>query len=160
MLHSNYTRALKTCSLLVSFKWESVASFCYKWCNVSLYAPTQITWQNFRFAKSQIFLIVLTFSMETKSFKKVLKNNIINIFVGKFDDFNEKTGIIILTDFSANYSRNLEHQMCVTMYIVLTYFLQTDLLCMCMYCHCLTVKSRTWQRKKYLRMSTYYCLCM
>ena len=38
--------------------------------------------------------------METKSFKKVLKNIVSNIFVGKFDDFNEKTGIVILTDFS------------------------------------------------------------
>ena len=59
--------------------------------------------------------------METKSFKKVLKNNVNKIFIGKFDGFNEKTGIVILTDFSRNYSRNLEHQMCVTMYIVLTY---------------------------------------
>ena len=58
-----------------------------------------------------------------------MKNNEINIFVGKFDDFNEKTGIVILTDFSRNYSRNLEHQMCVTMYIVFTYYLLlTDIL--------------------------------
>ena len=57
--------------------------------------------------------------METKSFKKVLKNNVSNIFVGKFDDFNEKTGIVILTDFFRNYSRNLEHQ------IVLTYIVHT-----------------------------------
>ena len=63
--------------------------------------------------------------METKSFKKVLKNNVNKIFIGKFDDFNEKTGIVILTDFFRNYSRNLEHQMCVTMYIVLTYIVHT-----------------------------------
>ena len=55
--------------------------------------------------------------METKSFKKVLKNNVNKIFIGKFDDFNEKTGIVILTDFFRNYSRNLEHQMCVTTYV-------------------------------------------
>ena len=65
--------------------------------------------------------------METKSFKKVLKNNVSKIVIGKFDDFNEKTGIVILTDFFRNYSRNLEHQMCVTMYIVyvLTSYIHT-----------------------------------
>ena len=79
--------------------------------------------------------------METKSFKKVLKNNVSNIFVGKFDDFNEKTGIVILTDFSANYSRNLEHQMCVTMYIVSTYL-------------------QTYVLHTYILFTKYVCVCI